>query len=446
MSRLVSAKKITRECILFSLLDNQKGARKLLIDSLYREGYCLCIPDPTLIKSYLENLPLHWIQSLLLFKNSFELSIIPRLMLIFIKNKALTVDESERLFDLVQILISKTETDTIDQLFFANNFQKIAWVYYLLDQLINFTLEDFISSGKNSQRIMAMAAGIELFFDKASTLTITKLTLNAENNGFNVLHKLFNAIAYKSLHPSQISYLSSISKKIIDKTTSSGIETISFQGQWEGFSFIRGAFGTWLQLVFESEHANQFKINYYTQLINELIKKISTEKLSSILLENQGKGYILILRYLFFQQFNLIHSSTSLHFKRWCQKLFSALTIQEIRVIVDNLSSLLSKDLTLNHGDRQQLLRNFFTYLFEFCSLQPLEIVTLRKLQEQLEEYFFPSNKAIKFLKQLKTCYGFFNAQFQRFKIREEVISLDESSDLLRSECARLNVNYLTIK
>ena len=40
---------------------------------------------------------------------------------------------------------------------------------------------------KNGKRIMAMAASIQLFLDKASILTLSKLTLNTENTGFNIV-------------------------------------------------------------------------------------------------------------------------------------------------------------------------------------------------------------------------------------------------------------------
>ncbi|TLY47654.1 MAG: hypothetical protein E6K54_04465 [Gammaproteobacteria bacterium] len=438
--------------MLHSPIDNQKGTRKLLVDLLFKKGYCLCIPDPNLIKLQLEQVRSSWIQRFLLSKNTLEFSVVPMFMLIFIKNKCLTADQNKQLLELIEILISQAEVDTIDQIFFASNIQQMAWIYNQLAELISFTLEDFVSSDKNSKRIMTMAAAIELLFNKASLFTVTKFTLNTENNGFNILHKLFYSIAYESLHPTQIIYLSAISKKIIAKTTNFGIETLSFQIQRNGFSFIWSVLGTWLQLVFEPVNSNQFKVNHYTNLINCLFKKIHVEKLSSILLENEAKGYIIILRYLFFQQFrfNPFHYDLreSCHFKRWCQKIFSALSLQEIELILNNLSLLLSNDSHLSQNDRQQLMQNFFTYLLEFCHLQPLEMTRLRELQEQLEDRFFPSNEVIKFFKQLRVCCSFFNPAklLSSNRSKKGEIFLYESNDLLIPECARLNTNYLTMK
>ena len=437
--------------MLLSRLDNQKGTRKLLVDLLYKKGYCLCIPDPKLIKAYFEEVRSSWIEKFLLSKNALELSIIPMFMLIFIKNKSLTADQSKRLLELLQVLLSQTEFDTIEEIVFDNNYKQMDWVYYMISELIKFTLDDFATSDKNSKRIMAMAASIELLLDKASILTLTKLTLNTENTGFNILHKLLYVIAYENLHPNQIIYLSTISKEIIDKTTNFGLETLIFQTQRSGFSFIWCALGTWLQIVFERENSNQFKIKHYTQLINSILEKIGAEKLSSILLEKETKGYIIVLRYLFFKRFrfSLFHRDlreSFNFFKRWCNKIFSTLTFHQIELIVETLPLILNNDLALSVSDKHQLLQQFFAYLFNFCNLQAREIATLKDLQERLEDQFFPSNKIIKFFKQVRTrCHFFDRSNFQSLINNAEEISPNESSDLLNPEYARLSVNYSTM-
>lgn len=435
--------------MLLSRLNNQKGIRKILVDLLYKKAYCLCIPDPQLIKSYFEQVGPAWIQKFLLSKNTLELSIIPMFMLIFVKNKSLTIDQSERLLALLHVLITQAEFDTIDHVFFDNNIKQIAWIYSILNELIKFTLDDFAISDKNSKRIMAMAAGIEFFFDKASVLTITKFCLNTENTGFNVIQKLFYVIAYEAIHPSQIIYLSIISKKIINKATNFGLETLIFQVQQNGFSFIWCALGTWLKLVFDYENSNQFKINHYTQLINGLFEKINNEKFSSILLEKKTKGYIIILRFLFFKRFMLsFHrdlTESFNFFKLWCKKIFSTLTIQQIELILDNFPLLLINDLSLSNRDRRQLMRDFFVYLFEFCKLQPQEFAILKDLKERLEDHFSPSNKIIKFFRQVRAHCHFFNSTNFWSSMNRENDSHDESSDLLSPEYARLNANYSTV-
>ncbi|MFZ0219733.1 MAG: hypothetical protein WAL30_05975 [Candidatus Aquirickettsiella sp.] len=430
-------------------LEQQKGTRKILVDLLYKKGYCLCIPDPKLIKSHYEQIHPNWLQKFFLSKNAFGLSVIPMFMLIFVKNKHLTADESKRLLELIHLLMSQAEFATIDQLFFENNSQPMAWSYYIVNQLIKFSFDDFVSADKNSKRILAMAASVAFLFEKASVLTLTKFCLNTESIGFNVIQKLFYAIAYENLHPNQIIYLSTISQKLIDKTSNFGIETLCFQKQRNEYSFIWSALGTWLQLVFERENTNLIKINHYTQLINTLFEKINNKKLSLMLLENKNKGYVIILRYLFFKQFRhrLFHPDVtefSIFFKRWCKKIFSPLTFQQIKLIIENLPLLLIKDRALSIRDRRYLMQNFFDYVFEFCKLQPQEIVTLKDLQEQLQERFFPSHKIIKFFKQVSAhCHFFHGSNFR--PINREDNSEDENIDLLSSEYARLNVNYSAV-
>ncbi|WP_342219722.1 hypothetical protein [Rickettsiella endosymbiont of Miltochrista miniata] len=437
--------------MLLSRLDNQKGTRKILVDLLFKKGYCLCIPDPEIIKSHLEQVRPSWIQNFFLSKNELELSVIPMFMLIFVKNKSLTTDQSKRLLELLHVLMSRAEFDTIDQILFDNKMNQMAWAYYILSELIKFTLNDFASSDKNSKRMMALAASIEFFFDKASALTMTKLSLNSENTGFHIIHKLMYVIAYETLHPSQVIYLSAISKKIIDKTTNFALETLVFQTQPNGFSFIWCVLGTWLRIVFAGENSNQFKINQYSQLLDSLLEKINDEKLSSILLENETKGYIIILRYIFFKRFRFSSSPQNLSetfsfFNRRCKKIFSALTLQQIELILDNLPLLLMNDRNLSYVDRQQLMQDFFVYLFEFSRLQPQEIIQLKDLKQRLEDRSSPSNKIIRFLRQIKTHCRFFNRpNFRNAVQKEDEISLDESSDLLSAEYARLNTNYLTV-
>lgn len=156
--------------MLLSRLDNQKGTRKILVDLLFKKGYCLCIPDPEIIKSHLEQVRPNWIQKFFLSKNDLKLSVIPMFMLIFVKNKSLTSDQSRSLLYLLHVLIARSEFDTIDQIFFDNKMNQIGWVYYILSELIKFTLDDFGISDKNSKRIMALAASIEFFLTRPASL------------------------------------------------------------------------------------------------------------------------------------------------------------------------------------------------------------------------------------------------------------------------------------
>ena len=47
-------------------LARQKGAKKVLIDLLYKKSYCICIPEPKLIQLYFNQVSPIWIQDFLL--------------------------------------------------------------------------------------------------------------------------------------------------------------------------------------------------------------------------------------------------------------------------------------------------------------------------------------------------------------------------------------------
>lgn len=325
--------------MLLSQLDNQEGTRKIVADLLYKKGYCLCIPDPKLIKLHLEQVSPSWIQQFLLSKNSLGLSVIPMFMLIFVKNKCLTIKQSKRLLELLQVLVSQAELDSIDQIFFDNNCQQLAWVNYILNELLKFTLEDFVSSDNNRHRILTMAASIVCFFDKASTFTIIKFCLNAEDIGFHSLYKLMYVVTYGCLHPRQVIYLNTISKKV-----------------------------------------------------------------------------------------------------------FSTLMFEQIELLLERLVGVLNTDRALSMSDKRQLLRQFFDYLFEFCSLHTQEVIALNDLKDQLEARFYPCNRLIKFFKQVSTHCLFFNCtHFWNSQNKKDEMMLDESSELLNSGCARLNPDYSTV-
>ena len=101
--------------MLLSQLNNQE-TKKILVDLLFKKRYCLCIPDTKLIKSRFEQVSPTWLQQLFLSKNAFGLSVIPMFMLIFVKNKHFTADQSKHLLELLQVLMSQAEIDTIDQI------------------------------------------------------------------------------------------------------------------------------------------------------------------------------------------------------------------------------------------------------------------------------------------------------------------------------------------
>lgn len=432
-------------------LENQKGIRKKVTDLLFKKGYCICIPDAELIQSYLRQLHPRWIQKFFLSKNELQLGVIPMFMLIFVRNKCLTVDQSQRLLELLHVLLMQTDENSIDQLFFDNKIKKLAWSYFFLNELIKFTLADFVKSEANNQRIIAMATTLEFFLDRASPLIMTKFCLDTENSGFNIVQKLLYVIAYENLHPNQIDYLSCISQKIINKLTDYDLETLCFQTHRDGYSFIWYTLGTWLQLVFENKNIDRIKINRYSKLINSLFEKIDNKKISSIVLENEYKGSLIILRYFFFKnlQLDIFHYDLVeifQDFNLWSRKIFSALTFSQIELILKKLPSLLNNDLTLSISDKHQLFCIFFEYIFDYCNLKTREVDIVKNLKKQLEEQYLTGNRLMKFFRQLRRHSHFFNSRNSCYSINEmDEISCDETCDLLSPECARLNANYLTL-
>ncbi|RDH40595.1 MAG: hypothetical protein CFE62_002940 [Candidatus Aquirickettsiella gammari] len=51
-------------------LARQKGAKKVLIDLLYKKSYCICTSEPKLIQLYFNQVSPIWVQDFLLTKNT----------------------------------------------------------------------------------------------------------------------------------------------------------------------------------------------------------------------------------------------------------------------------------------------------------------------------------------------------------------------------------------
>ena len=90
------------------------ASKKVLTELLYKEDYCLCIPDPEVVASCLQKLDKAWIKEFLLQKNVIGFSVIPMFVLIFIKNKRLEDEESQRLSQLTTLLVQQLDTPAID--------------------------------------------------------------------------------------------------------------------------------------------------------------------------------------------------------------------------------------------------------------------------------------------------------------------------------------------
>jgi hypothetical protein len=94
-------------------------------------------------------------------------SVIPMFMFIFIKNKRLNGQESARLQRLLYLLISQVDISArVDQILLEHRNNKAAWIYYLLYELMQFKLSDFLESSDKQIKIFSLAKCIEFFFRK----------------------------------------------------------------------------------------------------------------------------------------------------------------------------------------------------------------------------------------------------------------------------------------
>lgn len=94
--------------------DEQKETSDILTSLLYKEGYCVCIPDPRQVELLLNEIDKSWIQTFLLEKNAIGLSVIPRFLLILAQNKLLNTEERDQLLTLIHLLFSQLRISDID--------------------------------------------------------------------------------------------------------------------------------------------------------------------------------------------------------------------------------------------------------------------------------------------------------------------------------------------
>ena len=107
---------------------------------------------------------------------------------IFIKNKRLNGQESARLQRLLYLLISQVDISArVDQILLEHRNNKAAWIYYLLYELMQFKLSDFLESSDKQIKILSLAKCIEFFLEKSSTEMRTELCLNTDKKGYHIV-------------------------------------------------------------------------------------------------------------------------------------------------------------------------------------------------------------------------------------------------------------------
>lgn len=438
-------------------LARQRGSKKILIDLLYKKSYCICIPESELVQLYFNQVSPTWILDFLLTKNTLGFSIIPMFMFIFIKNKHLSGQESVRLQQLLYLLITQIDISaTADQILLENRNNRAAWIYYVLYELMQFGLSDFLESSDKQIKILNLAKCIEFFLEKSSAEMLTKLCLNTDKRGYHIIQKVMYLIADEALHPLQERYLTNITEKLIQKTTPIAIEARIFQIQDQGFSFIGCVLYTWLQLVFVNEIGNQSKVDNFTRLISCLLDKVSSERLMRILLERNGTGYVVILLHILLMQSkprNLNQESIdSLNpiFNLWLKKIFASLTIETIESMLESLPGLLLKDARFSIVRRQKIMTEFFDYLFQFSRLKSKDLLYLNSVKERLEAQFFARNKVVKLFQQVQTYCNLFKPCINLLCCASPDSVFDTTQDETRSlmrhsSCVRLSHSYSTI-
>ncbi|MFM2321885.1 MAG: hypothetical protein RLZZ225_38 [Pseudomonadota bacterium] len=433
-------------------LASQKGARKVLIDLLHKKSYCICIPEPELVELYFNQVSPRWIQDFLLTKNTLGYSVIPMFMFIFVKNKHLDSLQSLRLQRLLYLLIAQVNISvSVDQILLENKNNKAAWIYYVLYELMQFNLSDFLESSDKRIKILSLVECIEFFLEKSSAEALTRLCLNTDKKGYHIIQKAMYLIANEALHPLQRVYLTNITEKLIQKTIPMAIESRIFQIQQQGFSFIWCTLCVWLQLVFTDGVFNHAKIDNFTRLINGLLDKVRSESLMQILLERNGIGYVLILFHILFRQSKLSdfnqESINSLNpiFNRWLKKIFANITITIIESMLEHLPNLLLKDTRLSKATRQKLMTGFFDYLVQFSRLKSDDLLYLDRLKERLEDQFLSGNKVVKLFQWVQTCCNLFKPCVSLSGCTSKSSELDASQDetyALMNNSGRVQLNY----
>lgn len=103
---------------------------------LYKKAYCLCIPDPMMVKSLLDEIDKKWIRVFLMQKNSLEFSVVSMFVNIFVKNKQLTIKECKKLLDLIALLIGQLEIIDCDKIPFEKKHDNPIIFYCLFNELM----------------------------------------------------------------------------------------------------------------------------------------------------------------------------------------------------------------------------------------------------------------------------------------------------------------------
>ena len=417
-------------------LGPQKGFRKKLIDLLYKEGYCLCIPDVSAVQALLDKVNKIWLQTFLLTKNPSGFSVIPMFIVIFIKNKQLSAEACANLLDLIGLLLRQLESVAIARILFEKKADNPALVYYLFNELLQSK-----RLLKNRVRMQALASCLQMLLEKINAEIINDIILDSEEKGFNVIRRVLAGIAYNALDEEQIPCLVNITKRLIAKSGSATIDKRILQIQCDGFSFMWCSLAAWLEYVSESL-SDRRTIEGLATLITVLLEKADISQLPEILIEKEGEGFSLMLAYVLLTTLPILsyeekHYLTTLYLP-WLEKLFSRVDYAQGEVIIEKTFALLMNNTRLTLLEKQRIESQIFGYLLCFTTLTAAERTHLSDLREQLTQQFFPVQSAKKSL--LSPIRNYFSLFKQRFALRSSVYSqqleLNESTPLIRGNHA----------
>lgn len=411
-------------------LEQQKSTRKKIIDLLYKENYCICIPIPNMVQSLLDKVNKTWIQVFLLKKNPCGFSVIPMFMLIFLRNRLLNGEESDQLVNLIHLLMNKLERAQIDSILFetkVNSTNKI-FFYSLFSGLIQ------AKSAKVNEaiRMQGFYKCLQLLLAKVSVEAISCLVLDLKERNIYLIQQAMHSIAYTSLFETQMAYVLVITKNLINQSSQEVVDS-SANHCYEGSSLIWYGIATWLRVIKE-EISERFRAECLAAIITALFDKISKKTLSQLLLQGEEEALISSFTYIFFTElsepkkhYRSFHDS---FFIFWLEKIVSNANVEQLVMVINKTFPLLHKESALTYFEKHKVASQFFSYVVRFANVSSEERDQLRCISETISEEFFSVHLSRKCLfESLRSHFTLFKQRFCLSNSKDRR-KFNESSDI----------------
>ncbi len=166
----------------------KKKTSDILTSLLYKEGYCICIPDPGQVELLLNEIDKSWVQTFLLEKNTIGLSIIPRLILIFVQNKQLNTEERDQLLTLIHLLFGQLKISDIDLILLE---KKEASLQTLVEEFSKEAMSRLISEQRREESVHLNSLSSTQLVKDYFTISPRKRFFSPLQNCFNLFKPCF---------------------------------------------------------------------------------------------------------------------------------------------------------------------------------------------------------------------------------------------------------------